>query len=55
MKRKKAAAGKAAKKPTAPRKKVSPIPAGYHAVTPYLSIRGAAEALGVLQESVRRD
>lgn len=45
MKRKKAAPGKAAKKLTAPRKKVSPIPAGYHAVTPYLSIRGAAEAL----------
>ncbi len=45
MKRKKAAPGKAAKKPAAPRKKVPPIPAGYHAVTPYLSIRGAAEAL----------
>jgi PhnB protein len=27
------------------RKKVAPIPAGYHAVTPYLSIRGAAQAL----------
>jgi hypothetical protein len=27
-------------------KKVAPIPARYHAVTPYLSIRGAAEALG---------
>ena len=46
MKRKKAAAGKTAKKPAAPRKKVvAPIPAGYHAVTPYLSIRGAAAAL----------
>ena len=45
MKRKKAAVGKAAKKPAASRKKVAPIPAGYHAVTPYLSIRGAAEAL----------
>jgi PhnB protein len=28
-----------------PRKKVQPIPAGYHAVTPYLSIRGAAKAI----------
>jgi PhnB protein len=28
-----------------PRKKVKPIPAGYHAVTPYLSIRGAAKAI----------
>jgi PhnB protein len=45
MKRKKTTARKAAKKPAAPRKKVAPIPAGYHAVTPYLSIRGAAEAL----------
>ncbi len=45
MKRKKAAAGKAATKPAASRRKVAPIPAGYHAVTPYLSIRGAAEAL----------
>jgi len=44
MAKRKAAAGKAAKKP-APRKKVAPIPAGYHAVTPYLSIRGAAAAL----------
>jgi PhnB protein len=26
-------------------KKVAPIPAGYHAVTPYLSISGAAQAL----------
>jgi PhnB protein len=26
-------------------KKVKPIPAGYHAVTPYLSIRGAASAI----------
>ena len=27
------------------RKKVKPIPAGYHSVTPYLSIRGAAQAI----------
>ncbi len=36
---------KVAQKPAASRKKVAPIPAGYHAVTPYLSIRGAAAAL----------
>lgn len=35
----------AAKRSAAPRKKVQPIPAGYHAVTPYLSIRGAAQAI----------
>ena len=34
-----------AKTKPAPKKKVAPIPAGYHAVTPYLSIRGAADAL----------
>jgi PhnB protein len=45
MKRKKAAAGNATRKPAAPRKRVAPIPAGYHAVTPYLAIRGAAAAL----------
>jgi PhnB protein len=36
------------RKRTAPVKKarkVKPIPAGYHAVTPYLSIRGAARAI----------
>ena len=27
------------------KKKVKPIPDGYHSVTPYLSIRGAAEAI----------
>jgi PhnB protein len=41
---KRKAARKAAKRP-APRKKVTAIPAGYHAVTPYLAIRGAAAAL----------
>lgn len=30
---------------------VRPIPAGYHAVTPYLLIRGAAEALAFYQRS----
>ena len=33
-----------ARKP-APKKKVLPIPAGYHSVTPYLSIKGAAHAI----------
>ena len=32
-------------KETAKAKKVQPIPAGYSAVTPYLSVRGAAEAI----------
>jgi PhnB protein len=26
-------------------KKVQPIPAGYHAITPYLAVRGAAQAI----------
>jgi PhnB protein len=42
---KKAKAKSKAKARPAPKKKVAPIPAGYHAVTPYLAIRGAAEAL----------
>lgn len=29
----------------APKKKVQPIPAGYGSVTPYLSVRGAAQAI----------
>ena len=34
------------KKPTQKKKtRVLPIPAGYHAITPYLSIRGAADAI----------
>lgn len=44
MKVKKARAGKGSEKP-APRKKVSYIGRGYHSVTPYLSIRGAAKAI----------
>ena len=36
---------KRAKSPAKKAKKVQPIPAGYHAVTPYLSVRGAAEAI----------
>jgi PhnB protein len=31
--------------PAKKKRKVNPIPAGYHAVTPYLSIRGAAQAI----------
>ena len=33
-----------AKSAAATNKKVQPIPAGYDAVTPYLSVRGAAQA-----------
>ena len=45
MKRKKARSKVPAKKAAARQKKVSPVPAGYHSVTPYLSIRGAAQAI----------
>ena len=43
----KPAAKKAASKRTAPARKkpVKPIPDGYHQVTPYLAIRGAAKAI----------
>lgn len=34
-----------AKRAAAPKKKVLPIPAGYSAVTPYLALRGAAQAI----------
>jgi len=44
MKRRKAVRKAPAKKAAA-KKKVQPIPAGYHSVTPYLSIRGAADAI----------
>jgi len=44
MKRREAVKKAPAKKAAA-KKKVQPIPAGYHSVTPYLSIRGAAEAI----------
>src|SRR5881394_2968235 len=44
MKRKKAVKQAQAKKAAA-KKKIQPIPAGYHSVTPYLSIRGAADAI----------
>ena len=45
MKRKTTLRKALAKKATAKKKKVQPIPAGYSAVTPYLSIRGAAQAI----------
>ena len=44
MKRRKAVRKAPAKKAAA-KKKVQPIPAGYHSVTPYLSINGAANAI----------
>src|SRR5688500_7580777 len=45
-KAKKAAPKAAAKKGAAPQKKVvKPIPDGYHQVTPYLAIKGAAQAI----------
>ena len=44
MKRKKAVRKAPAKKAAA-KKRIRPIPAGYHSVTPYLAIKGAAEAL----------
>ena len=34
--------------------KVNPIPQGYHAVTPYLFIKGAARRHRLLQEGFRR-
>ena len=34
------------------RKKVKPVPAGYHAVTPYLSIRGAAAAIDFYKKAL---
>lgn len=40
----KKAAPKAARKPAA-KKKVAPIPPGYHTVTPYIVCRGAAKAI----------
>ena len=34
------------------RKRVKPVPAGYHAVTPYLSVRGAAEAIDFYKKAL---
>ena len=52
MKRKKAVRKAPAKK-AAPKKAVRPIPAGYHSVTPYLSIRGAAQAIDFYKKAFR--
>lgn len=43
--KKKPSSKKPATKRAAPKRAVKPIPAGYHVVTPYLSIRGAASAI----------
>ncbi len=45
MKRKATRSKVLTKKAPAPKKKVRPIPAGYSAVTAYLSVRGAAQAI----------
>ena len=46
MKRKAPRSKAPAKKIAAPqKKKVQPVPAGYHSVTPYLSLRGASQAI----------
>jgi hypothetical protein len=42
MKRKNTRSKVPARKAAVQQKKVPPVPAGYHSVTPYLSIRGAA-------------
>ena len=45
MKRKTARRKAPAKRAAAKKKKVQPIPAGYHAITPYLAVRGGAQAI----------
>jgi PhnB protein len=51
--KKRAIRKKAAAKGTVARKKaVKPIPAGYHAVTPYLSVRGAARAIDFYKQAL---
>jgi len=35
------------------KKKVKPIPDGYHSVTPYLSVRGASEAIDFYKKATR--
>jgi PhnB protein len=43
---KRARARRPAKRTTAPaRRRVRPVPAGYHTATPYLTVRGAADAI----------
>ena len=34
------------------KKKVKPIPDGYHSVTPYLSVRGASEAIDFYKKAL---
>jgi PhnB protein len=51
MKRKTPGKKLSARKPAAPKKKISPIPAGYHVVTPYLSVRGAADAIDFYKQA----
>jgi PhnB protein len=48
---KKKAMPKAAKKKPAAKKKVAPIPAGYHSVTPYLVLRGAVKAIDFYKQA----
>jgi len=50
MKRGKAVRKAPAKK-TMAKKKVQAIPAGYHSVTPYLSIHGAADAISFYKKA----
>lgn len=45
-------AKKTKKAPAKPAKKVKPIPDGYHAVTPYLIVRGAAHALAFYKKAL---
>jgi PhnB protein len=51
MKRKSTRKKLPAKRAAAPKKKVQPIPAGYTAVTPYLAVRGAAQAIEFYQRA----
>ncbi len=43
--KRKAVKAKAKARPRAKARKVAPVPKGYHSVTPYLSVRGAAAAI----------
>ena len=43
--KRKAVKAKAKARPSAKVRKVAPVPKGYHSVTPYLSVRGAAAAI----------
>ena len=45
MKRKTTRRKAPAKRAAVAKKKVQPIPAGYHAITPYLAVRGGAQAI----------